>query len=104
MNQFYFYCVDDDFGPFFINFYSHFPYNLKLCINGNHWAQQQATKAGLGFTPLDNAFAQVDDPTQLQQSCDRLGAEQFQALLDKWLHLLRGPAARSCGRAAHAIR
>ncbi len=91
VNHFYFYCVDEDFGPFFIKFCSYFPYNAKLCINGNHWAQHQAAKAGLGFIPLDNAFAQVDDPAQLQQICDRLGAEQIQALLDKWLRLLPNP-------------
>ena len=91
VNHFYFYCVDEDFGPFFIKFCSYFPYNAKLCINGNHWAQHQAAKAGLGFTSLDNAFAQVDDPAQLQQICDRLGPEQIQALLDKWLRLLPNP-------------
>ena len=62
VNHFYFYCVDDDFGPFFLKFCSYFPYNAKLCLNGNHWAQRQAAKAGIGFTPLDNAFAAVDDP------------------------------------------
>jgi hypothetical protein len=53
VNHFYFYCVDADFGPFFLKFCSYFPYNAKLCINGNHWAQRQAAKAGLEFTPLD---------------------------------------------------
>ena len=62
VNQFYFYCVDDDFGPFFLKFCSYFPYNAKLCINGHHWAQRQAAKAGIGFTAMDNAFAAVDDP------------------------------------------
>ena len=38
VNHFYFYCYDDDFGPFFIKFCSYFPYNAKLCINGNEWA------------------------------------------------------------------
>jgi hypothetical protein len=88
VNQYYFYCVDEDFGPFFIKFCSYFPYNAKLCLNGNHWAQHQAAKAGIGFTPLDNAFATVDDPAGLQQICDRLGPEQIQALLDKWLAIL----------------
>jgi hypothetical protein len=68
VNQFYFYCVDADFGPFFLKFCSYFPYNAKLCINGNHWAQRQASKAGIGFTPLDNAFAAVDDPTACRAS------------------------------------
>ena len=35
VNHFYFYCVDDDFGPFFIKFCSYFPYNAKLCLNGH---------------------------------------------------------------------
>ena len=91
VNHYYFYCVDEDFGPFFIKFCSYFPYNAKLCFNGNHWAQQQAAKAGIGFTPLDNAFAQVDDPAGLQQICDRLGPDQINALLDKWLKILPSP-------------
>jgi hypothetical protein len=31
VNQFYFYCLDADFGPFFIKFCSYFPYNGRLC-------------------------------------------------------------------------
>jgi hypothetical protein len=91
VNHYYFYCVDQDFGPFFIKFCSYFPYNAKLCFNGNHWAQQQAVKAGIGFAPLDNAFASVDDPAALQQICDRLGPAQIQGLLDKWLKILPSP-------------
>ncbi len=91
VNHFYFYCVDDDFGPFFIKFCSYFPYSAKLCINGNHWAQHQAAKAGIGFTPLDNAFATVDDPAGLKAICDRLGPHHINALLDKWLAILPNP-------------
>jgi hypothetical protein len=91
VNHFYFYCVDDDFGPFFIKFCSYFPYNAKLCLNGNHWAQRQAARAGIGFTPLDNAFAAVDDPPALQAICDRLGPAQIDALLRKWLAILPHP-------------
>jgi hypothetical protein len=91
INQFYFYCVDDDFGPFFLKFSSYFPYNGKLCINGHHWAQRQAAKAGIDFTAMDNAFAAVDDPTALQGICDRLGPAAIQALLDKWLAILPNP-------------
>jgi hypothetical protein len=91
VNHFYFYCYDDDFGPFFLKFCSYFPYNAKLCINGNHWAQRQATKAGIKFTALDNGFAAVDDPLALQQICDRLGEEQIDALLRKWLAILPHP-------------
>ena len=91
VNHFYFYCVDSDFGPFFIKFCSYFPYNGKMCVNGHHWAQRQATNAGLGFEPLDNAFAQVDDPQALQDICDGLGPRQIRALWDKWLAILPNP-------------
>lgn len=91
VNHFYVYCVDDDFGPFFLKFCSYFPYNAKLCINGNHWAQRQAAKAGIAFTPLDNAFAAVEDPAGLQAICDALGPDQIDALLRKWLAILPHP-------------
>src|SRR5450756_2133968 len=100
VNQFYYYCVDADFGPFFLKFCSYFPFNGKLCINGNHWAQRQAAKAGIGFTPLDNAFAAVEDPAALQAICDQLGPEQIDALLRKWLAILPhpfSPADRAAG-------
>ncbi|MGH9917697.1 MAG: hypothetical protein ACRD6W_02310, partial [Nitrososphaerales archaeon] len=32
VNHYYFYCVDKDFGPFFIKFCSYFPYGAKLCL------------------------------------------------------------------------
>ncbi|MGH3569961.1 MAG: hypothetical protein ACRDRH_28910 [Pseudonocardia sp.] len=88
VNHFYVYAVDCDFGPFFLKFCSYFPYNARLCINGHEWAKRQAGKAGVGFTALDNGFATVDDPTAVQAICDRLGPEQIQALLDKWLAIL----------------
>ena len=91
VNHFYFYCVDADFGPFFLKFCSYFPYNARLCINGNEWAKRQAAKAGIGFTALDNGFAAVDDPARLQDICAQLGPAQIDALLRKWLARLPDP-------------
>jgi hypothetical protein len=91
VNHFYFYCLDEDFGPFFLKFCSYFPYNAKLCLNGHHWAQQQAGKAGIGFTAMDNAFAAVDDVEALQAICDSFGPAQIYTLLDKWLKRLPDP-------------
>jgi hypothetical protein len=84
VNQFYFYCLDEDFGPFFLKFRSYFPYTAKLCINGNEWAKCQAAKAQIAFEALDNAFAAVGDVERLQQICDSPGPEQIDALLRKW--------------------
>ena len=97
VNHFYFYCVYDDFSPFIIKFCSYFPYTAKLCLNGNHWAQRQAVKAGIGFTALDSGFAAVDDVDRLQTICDSLGPEQIEALLRKWLAILPHPFPRAIG-------
>ncbi|HET7325793.1 MAG TPA: hypothetical protein VFJ14_00760 [Nocardioidaceae bacterium] len=95
INFFYFYCVDDDFGPFFVKFSTYFPFTAKLCVNGNEWAKRQAAKAGIGFEPLDNGFAAVDDVDRLQAICDRLGPEHIDALLRKWLAILPNPFTRA---------
>jgi hypothetical protein len=91
INFFYFYCVDADFGPFFLKFGTYFPYTAKLCINGNEWAKRQAAKARIGFTPLDNGFATCDDVPAVQRICDSLGPEHIDALLRKWLRILPNP-------------
>jgi hypothetical protein len=91
INFFYFYCVDADFGPFFIKFSTYFPFTAKLCVNGNEWAKRQAVKAGIGFQALDNGFAAVDDADRLQAICDSLGPEHIDALLRKWLRILPNP-------------
>ena len=91
VNQWYCYCVDADFGPFFLKFSSYFPYTAKLCINGNEYAKRQAVKAGIGFTALDNGFATCDDPAAVQAICDGLSAERIDALLRKWLAILPHP-------------
>jgi hypothetical protein len=91
VNHFYFYCVDDDFGPFFLKFCSYFPYNAKLCLNGHEWAKRQAAKAGIEYTALDNAFGAVTDVAGVQTICDHLGPAQIDGLLRKWLARLPHP-------------
>src|ERR1700676_746195 len=54
VNHYYFYCVDEDFGPFFLKFCSYFPYNAKLCINGHEYLKRQLAKRGVAFEALDN--------------------------------------------------
>src|SRR5664279_4183208 len=95
INQFYCYCVDADFGPFFLKFCSYFPYNAKLCLNGHEWSKRQAAKAGIGFTALDNGFATVDDPVAVQRICDRLSPAKIDRLLRKWLGILPHPFTRA---------
>lgn len=91
VNHYYFYCVDDDFGPFFIKMCSYFPYNGKLLINGHEYAKRQLAKRGIGFEPLDNGIASCEDPKALQEICDELDAEKIDALARKWMDRLPHP-------------
>lgn len=101
VNAFYFYCFDKDFGPFFIKFCSYFPYTAKLCLNGHHWAQQQAKAAGIGFEALDNGFLSAEDPVKLQKICDRLGPAHIERLVRKWLGKLPHPFTAEDRRAGY---
>jgi hypothetical protein len=91
VNHFYCYCVDQEFGPFFLKFCSYFPYTAKLCLNGHEYAKCQLRKEGIGFQALDNGFVSCQDRDRLQAICDQLGPEQIDALLRRWLTRLPHP-------------
>ena len=48
-------------------------------------------RASGGFKALDNGFAACDDPQRLQRIGDRVGSQQIDRLLRKWLAQLRHP-------------
>jgi hypothetical protein len=91
VNQYYFYCLDCDFGPFFLKFCSYFPYNAKLCLNGHEYVKQQLRRQGIDFEPLDNGVLSCADPKRLQRICDGLSAEKIDRLARKWFRLLPHP-------------
>ena len=68
VNQFYFYAIDRDFGPFFLKFCTYFPYNAKLCINGHEYVKRQLTRRGIDFEALDNGILSCDDPARCRSS------------------------------------
>jgi hypothetical protein len=91
VNQYYFYCIDRDFGPFFLKVCSYFPYNGKLCINGHEYAKQQLCAEGIDFEALDNGILRCADPVRLQAICDGLCAEKIDGLARKWFRILPHP-------------
>jgi hypothetical protein len=91
VNQYYFYCVDEEFGPVCVKLSGYFPYTGRLIINGNEYARRQAARAGIGFVPLDNAFAAVDDVAAVQAICDGLDEGKITALAARLLAVLPHP-------------
>ncbi len=101
VNQYYFYAVDKDFGPFFLKFSSYFPYNGKLCLNGHEYAKAQMDRLGIAFEALDNGFFSCQDQKRLQRVCDGLSAEKIDGLLRKWLRILPHPFTAGDRRAGY---
>jgi hypothetical protein len=100
VTAYYFYLVDDVFGPAFIKICAYFPYPIKIWLNGHEHAKRAAAAAGIGFTALANGFATTDDPEGLQQVCDTLGADTIRVFCERWwarLPLPLTPADRANG-------
>ena len=91
VNQFYFYCVDQDFGPFFLKFCSYFPYNAKVCLNGHEYLKRQLEKRGIAYEPLDNGILSCSEPKRLQRICESLTPKRIDALIRKWFARLPHP-------------
>lgn len=91
VNFFYFYCVDEDLGPFFIKFCSYFPYPAKLCINGHEYLKRQLAKRGVDFEPLDNGILQCSQPQLAQCLADGFDEKKIERFFRKWLAKLPHP-------------
>lgn len=90
-NQYYFYILDEDFGPLFIKLGSYFPYNGKLCINGHEYLKRQLDKRGIDYQALDNGILSCAEPAVMQQIADELSADKIDALARKWFARLPHP-------------
>jgi len=91
VNYYYFYCVDEDFGPFFLKFCSYFPYTAKLCLNGHEYLKRQLSKKGIAYEPLDNGLLSCEDPKRAQSICDHLDSTKIGKLWIKWTRRLPHP-------------
>jgi hypothetical protein len=58
---------------------AHFPYPIKIWLNGHEYAKRAAAVAGMGFTELDNGFASTDEPASA--SADSLGSGVIRGVL-----------------------
>ena len=90
-NQYYFYLVDEDFGPMFIKFSSYFPYTVRISLNGHEYAKCQLKKEGIAFEALDNGVLSCADPERLQQILDDLDEVNIERVVRKWFSRLPHP-------------
>ena len=90
VNHYYFYGIDEDFGPFFLKFCTYFPYNAKLCINGHEYVERQLAKEGILLEALDNGVLTAPIPLDCSNSAMD-SRPQDHALLRKWLTRIPHP-------------
>ncbi|MGH3604352.1 MAG: hypothetical protein ACRDQI_10055, partial [Pseudonocardiaceae bacterium] len=101
VTAYYFYLVDEEFGPAFIKVCAYFPYPIKIWLNGHEYAKRGAGEAGIAFTELDNGFATTEDLTGLQRLCDTLGSEAIRAFCERWWAVLPLPLTEADRAAGH---
>lgn len=83
-NQYYFYLVDQDFGPFFIKFSGYFPYTARICLNGHEYAKRQLEKEGIAYEPLDNGILTCEAPERLQSILEGFDEVKIEEGVRKW--------------------
>jgi len=81
VTAYYFYVVDEVFGPAFVKVCAYFPYPVKICLLNGH---ECAKRAEAGFTALANGFAGTEDPAGLQEICDSLGPAAIGVFCERW--------------------
>ena len=101
VNVYYFYCVDKDFGPFFIKFCSYFPYTAKLCLNGHEYFKRQLTQRGICLRGPGQRALSCADIAAAQRISDGLDDEKIDAFFRKWLRWLPHPFSAKDRRAGY---
>jgi hypothetical protein len=101
VNFYYFYCLDEDFGPFFIKFCSYFPYTAKLCLNGHEYLKCQLQHRKIDYEPLDNGISWCEDLPAAQRICNHFDEHKIEVFFRKWLRRLPHPFSSRDRRAGY---
>lgn len=104
VNHYYFYILDEHFGPCFIKFCSYAPYTIRVWLNGHQWVKRQLAKRGIPFTAQDNCLLSSSDPALVQQICDQLSDSDVRNFFQRWMSILPQPLSREDWQAGYRYR
>lgn len=88
VDHFYFYILDQHWGPICIRFSSHLPFNVKVYLNGNRWLLREALQKSLDVKADDNAIIDCNNPQQLQNISNSLNEGRIRSVCDHWVYRL----------------
>lgn len=90
-DHWYFYLLDDVWGPALVKLCPYAPYPLWIVANGHEWLKRQLTLAGADFEALDNGLRSVTDPAAARRLAAQLSAGHLRSAIGRWLAWLPSP-------------
>lgn len=84
--HYYFYFILPELGLCYLRVPTWAPFRLQFYFNGHNELARKLTKNGIGYTMLDNAFVQLEDPEAAQKLADTIRPDRLHKLLDKVTH------------------
>jgi hypothetical protein len=85
VNLYYFYLNDPQCGRMFVRICPHFPFNIRVWINGHNWLARQMQRQGIAFEKRDNLFVACAQPERLQELSDAFAPADILQPVDSWL-------------------
>ena len=81
--HYYFYFIDEELGLCYVRVPTWCPFRLQVYCNGHSILARRLTKAGIGYTAVENAFFAIDDMAQANQYAAQLTGEHLHRVLDR---------------------
>ena len=88
IDHYYFYIIDEYWGPMSVKFCSHLPFNVTVFLNGNRWLAREAERKGLRIRAKENSVVRCSDPATLQDVSDSLTWQRIRSVCDTWAYRL----------------
>jgi hypothetical protein len=85
--HYYFYFIDKDLGLCYLRVPTWAPFRLQFYFNGHNELAARLRKAGVGFTMLDNSFAEVTDIQNAQKIADKFDVRRLHDKLEHYARL-----------------
>jgi hypothetical protein len=86
---YYFYLNDPCCGHMFVRICPHFPFHIRVWLNGHNWLACQLQREGIAYQKRDNLFVACAQPQRLQELSDAFAPADITAAVERWVaHLL----------------
>jgi len=82
------YFMDRHLGLIHVRLQAWFPLQIQVYFNGHERLARMLTAPGIGYTKLDNTFAQVEELPRSQRLADRFAHLNWPSILNRYARLV----------------